>query len=72
MFLVVTTSNDCLRDGVNDLLFDDLEDSYQGHIAEEMNSDVLLTIDEKHFTRFNENSHVEVLSPLAFVEKYFS
>ena len=59
---------DSIVDGVNDKHFDDLEDSYQAHVAEEMCCDVLLTIDEKHFARFNDVSSVKVLTPQQFLE----
>ncbi|MCR5151644.1 MAG: hypothetical protein K6A98_00640 [Prevotella sp.] len=57
-------------DGVNDSLFDDLEDSYQAHVAEEIGCDVLLTINEKHFLRYAADSSLKVLNPLAFIENY--
>lgn len=59
-----------IKTGINDLLFSDLEDSYQGHIAEDSNCDVLITINEKHFSSFTEKSSVEVLTPQQFIEKY--
>lgn len=59
---------DSIINGVNDKHFDDLEDSYQAHVAEEMGCDVLLTINEKHFTRFDEFSPVKVLTPQQFLE----
>ena len=59
---------DSIIEGVNDKHFDDLEDSYQAHIAEEMGCDVLLTINDKHFSRFNEFSPVKVLTPQQFLE----
>jgi hypothetical protein len=59
-----------VHDGVNDLLFEDLEDSYQAHVAEDMGCDVLLTINEKHFARFNQHSSMIVLTPQAFIDTY--
>ena len=59
---------DSIIEGVNDKHFDDLEDSYQAHVAEDMGCDVLLTINEKHFTRFNAFSTVKVLTPHQFLE----
>lgn len=57
-------------DGVNDLLFDDLEDSYQAHVAEDTGCDVLLTINDKHFSRFDSNSSMKVLTPQSFMDSF--
>lgn len=62
---------DTMRAGVNDVLFDDLEDSYQAHVAIDMGCDVLLTINEKHFLRFNNSSAIKMLTPSAFIETFF-
>ena len=59
-----------IESGINDLLFSDLEDSYQGHIAEDSNCDVFITINEKHYSSFAQNSSVEVMTPQQFIEKY--
>ena len=59
-----------ISDGVNDLLFDDLEDSYQAHIAKDMGCDILLTINDRHFVHFADNSTIKVYTPQAFVEEY--
>ena len=59
-----------ISDGVNDPIFDDLEDSYQAHVAKDFGCDVLLTINEKHFSRFNGISSLKVLTPSSFIETY--
>ena len=64
--------SECITDGVNDTLFDDLEDSYQAHVAETIGCDILLTINENHFAQFAEYSNIEVLTPDAFVTKYIN
>lgn len=56
--------------GINDSLFDDLEDSYQAHVAEDFGCDVLLTINDRHFSRFAECSQMKVLTPLSYIETY--
>ena len=72
MFKLADQYPGSISDGVNDSMFDDLEDSYQAHVALNMTCDVLLTINTRHFTRFAAISPVEVLSPEAFVSKYIS
>lgn len=62
----------CLKNGVNDSIFDDLEDSYQAHIAEDSGCNVILTINEKHFSKFAEKSALEIITPQGFVEKYIN
>ena len=59
-----------IKEGVNDQLFDDLEDSYQAHVASDMECDVLLTINEKHFAHFSGQSSVKVFTPSSFIEAY--
>ena len=63
---------DSIIEGVNDERFDDLEDSYQAHAAEEMGCGVLLTVNEKHFARFNAFSSVQVLTPQQYLEQHIS
>lgn len=63
---------DSIIEGVNDERFDDLEDSYQAHAAEEMGCGVLLTVNEKHFARFNDFSSVQVLTPQQYLELHIS
>lgn len=59
-----------MYDGVNDAFFDDLEDSYQAHVAERMGCDVLLTINDKHFSRYAANAPLAVVTPVFFIDKY--
>ena len=59
-----------IKGGVNDPLFDDLEDSYQAHVASDMGCDILLTINEKHFAHFSSPSSVKVFTPLSYIETY--
>ena len=59
-------------EGVNDQLFDDLEDSYQAHVAEEMGCDVILTINDRHFSRFADSSTVKVMTPQSFIDTYLN
>lgn len=70
-FKLCNLSGNSLSAGVNDPLFDDLEDSYQAHAAEDMNCDVFLTINDRHFIRFAEKSSVKVMTPVAFIDAYF-
>lgn len=65
------TSNG-MKSGVNDNNFDDLEDSYQAHIAQESGCDILLTINDKHFAAFAEKSSIKVLTPQQFIDKYIN
>lgn len=69
-FKLCTSHYGSIGKGVNDLLFDDLEDSYQAHAAEDMGCDVLLTINDKHFSLFNESSSVNVMTPRSFIDTY--
>ena len=69
-FKLADQFTDTIRDGVNDSTFDDLEDSYQAHVASDMGCDVFLTINEKHFIQFNENAQTEVMTPSSFIETY--
>jgi len=62
----------CLKNSVNDSIFDDLEDSYQAHIAEDSGCDMILTINEKHFSKFAEKNSLEILTPQGFIEKYIN
>jgi predicted nucleic-acid-binding protein len=67
-FNLADTLAHSISDGVNDLLFDDLEDSYQAHVSCDLGSDILLTINEKHFDRFN--GSVKVFTPSSYIETY--
>lgn len=70
MFKLCDRYSDYLREGVNDMKFDDLEDSYQAHAAQDMGCDVLLTINRQHFSRFAEQSIVKVMTPQSFIDAY--
>ena len=59
-----------MHDGVNDDLFDDLEDSYQAHVAEGMGCDVFLTINDKHFSRYAASAPLTVVTPVSFIDRY--
>ena len=61
--------SDSIRDGVNDMLFDDLEDSYQAHVAKSIGCDILLTINEKHFERYSTCSPFRIMTPMMFADK---
>ena len=69
-FKLAGQKSDSIIAAVNDCFFDDLEDSYQAHIAEDMGCDVLLTINDRHFAKFASASTIEVLTPIEFVAKY--
>ena len=69
-FKLANQSAKSMSDGINDELFDDLEDSYQAHVAEGMLCDVLLTINDKHFARYAVNSSIQVMNPRTFLETY--
>ena len=60
--------SDSVREGVNDLLFDDLEDSYQAHAGKGIGGDVLLTINKKHFEQFATISPFKIMTPQTFLE----
>ncbi len=70
MFKLGGANISTITNGVNDRLFSDLEDSYQAHIAEDLGCDVLLTIDEHHFSRYAVNSPVKVMTPESFLRSY--
>lgn len=69
-FRIADTFGDAFLNAVNDARFDDLEDSYQANVAENMTCEVFLTINEKHFSRFNAESVVRVFSPDEYVKEY--
>lgn len=70
LFQFAIPSSISMADGVNDKLFSDLEDSYQAHSAIEQGCDMILTIDLKHFSKFNENGAIEVIDPQTFIDKF--
>lgn len=70
LFQFAVPSPIAMADGVNDQLFNDLEDSYQAHSAIEEGCDMILTIDVKHFGKISESGVIEVVDPQTFIEKY--
>ena len=66
-FKLASQSEQAIYDGVKDSAFNDLEDSYQAHIAEETGCDILLTINERHFSHFANESSVKIMTPKTFV-----
>lgn len=69
-FIIAHHSNKTLLNGVNDCLFSDLEDSYQAQAAIESGCDILLTINDNHFTGLKDNPYTKVLTPIQFLEFY--
>ncbi len=59
-----------LNEGVNDQSFDDLEDSYQAHVAEEAECNILLTINDRHFANYSKMSSVKVKTPVDFIREF--
>ncbi len=59
-----------ISNGVNDPLFEDLEDSYQAHTAEDMGCEVLLTINDQHYRHFSDDSAMKVMTPSEFILSY--
>lgn len=72
IFTLTDQFEQSISDGINDLLFDDLEDSYQAHVACDSGCDILLTINEKHFSGFNGLHSIKVMTPMSFIETYKS
>lgn len=70
LFQFTIPSSITMEEAVNDMLFCDLEDSYQAHSAIEEGCDMILTIDVKHFSKLDENGAIEVMNPHAFLDKY--
>ncbi len=69
MVKVVGTSHKRIIDGLNDLAFDDIEDSFQYQCAIQGKCDALITINLRDY-RGADNSLVEILSPTEFANKY--
>lgn len=69
MVTAVGVSHKRLSQGINDIAFDDVEDSFQYQSALQNKCDVFITINLRDF-RNADTSKMEVLSPKAFVEKY--
>lgn len=59
-----------LNEGVNDQSFDDLEDSYQAHVAEEAECNILLTINDRHFANYSKMSSVKVKTPVDYIREF--
>ena len=69
MVTAVGVSHKRLSQGINDIAFDDVEDSFQYQCALQNNCDAFVTINLRDFRNID-NSKVEILSPKGFVEKY--
>lgn len=65
----VGVSHKHLVTGVNDLTFDDVEDSFQYQTALQAKCDTLVTINLRDY-RNADTSTIEILSPTEFVAKY--
>ena len=65
----VGTSHKHLITGVNDLSFNDVEDSFQYQSALQAKCDSLVTINLRDYSGVN-TSGIEILSPSEFVAKY--
>ena len=59
----------CLSLGINDMAFDDVEDSFQYQCALQNKCDTLITINLRDYLSAD-TSKVEILSPSEFVDKY--
>lgn len=66
-FSIANINADHLRQGISDLAFCDLEDSYQHQSALASGCDVLLTINKSDFKL---SKSIEVLTPQEFIFKY--
>lgn len=62
-------SHQRLIKGINDLAFDDLEDSFQYQCAVQNKCNYLITINLRDF-KFADNSNLEIITPKEFVNKY--
>ena len=69
MVTAVGLSHQRLKQGINDMAFDDVEDSFQYQCAVQNKCDALVTINLRDF-RGADTAQLEVLSPTEFVEKY--
>ena len=69
MVTAVGLSHKGLSQGINDLAFDDVEDSFQYQCALQNKCDALITINLKDY-RNTDTAKMEILSPTEFVEKY--
>ena len=66
---VVGVSHKHILEGVNDLSFEDLEDSFQYQSALQAKCDTLITINLRDY-RLADLSTIEILSPTEFVNRY--
>ena len=69
MVTAVGLSHKRLSLGINDLAFDDVEDSFQYQCALQNKCDALITINLKDY-RNTDTAKMEILSPTEFVEKF--
>ena len=69
MVTVVGMSHKRLLQGINDLAFDDVEDSFQYQCALQNKCDALVTINLKDY-RNADTAKMEILSPTEFVDKF--
>lgn len=67
---VMDISNEELLNGVNDLSFTDLEDSFQYQVSLSGNCDFIITINIKDFKGVD--GSIKVCTPQQFVEEYFT
>ena len=69
MVTVVGLSHKRLSLGINDLAFDDVEDSFQYQCAIQNKCDALVTINLRDY-RNTDTAKMEILSPTEFVAKF--
>ena len=69
MVSAVGLSHKRLSLGINDMAFDDVEDSFQYQCALHNKCDALVTINLRDYSNAD-TSKIEILSPTEFVEKY--
>ena len=65
----IAMSSYSIHSAIDDILFKDMEDSFQYQCAVENKCNVLVTINMGDFSQADQNI-LEILSPKAFVEKY--
>ena len=69
MATVAGVSHKSIVSGINDLAFDDVEDSFQYQCALQNKCDALITINLKDYSNAD-TAKMEILSPTEFVEKF--
>lgn len=69
MVTAVGISHKRITEGVNDVAFDDVEDSFQYQCAIQSKCDVLITINLRDYSNAD-SRQLEILSPTEFVSKY--